>query len=931
LAQTLCRNGLAIWEIRDKGTLGFTITGSRPRDDGWLSVLGKDASGTDEKKSSAAINVGSDPKTRGRYKNQANGDSFSIFEAGAHFSNLGDWMAVRQHLADKLGMNVKLPSGNGRPKRKPKPRGASPPRTPQANGGWGSVRGVSVGVAAEGRPPPSPPPAVANGTPDGEAPKFADKSLEWAGSIKDAANLLAKAKPPVGVDAVLMCGGKSAMWPKTAPRRQWVIAFPAYDINGKVCRYCLVAPNGQQLQKYNGPNKPTSPGKVFTVGPAPGFLNPFALQRLAVAEVVWKVEGVTDLLALQTAIPDELLATHVVVTNSNGCVETVSQSYVAQLAGKKVYVVGDCDKPGQLGATKWCTALVSRAAEVKNVVLPYQIEDKHGKDVRDYFRAGRTYADLLKLAEAAAPTPPQASAAARPANGGAGNVGASSCGTGATSPEEDALAAAAREAGDDPHRLARLFLGLSRRDGLPLKRPPETRFYRDVFYRYAGGVYHGQEDSEFRAVLVKAVKAEFDKLAMEAEQEALEKADDDKPPPKAKMVTAYVVNNVRLAATSLCLVRSGVTAPAWIGDDEPPWPAGEILVAANGLIHLPTFAAGADREQYFRPHTPDLFSFNGLDYDFDPRAAEPAVFLGFLDDVCAHDPSMKLALQEWFGYMLLPDTSKQKIAMLIGPTRSGRGTIARVITRLIGKANVAGPTLSDLASHFGAGALMEKTLAVIGDCRVSPKDVAVAVENLLRISGEDLVTINRKFLPSLNAPLPTRLMILSNVLPRLPDSSGALAGRMLIFKFVKSWLGREDLTLEARIHKELPGILLWSVAGLKRLREQGHFTQTATGREMADELRGLGSPVQCFVNECLSVGPNETIAKSEAWSLWCKWCDRHGHRWGDTERLGRDLRSVVPGLGRSQPRDPLNPTKRIECYTGIGERKKEDEWEFGEE
>lgn len=41
-------------------------------------------------------------------------------------------------------------------------------------------------------------------------------------------------------------------------------------------------------------------------------------------------------------------------------------------------------------------------------------------------------------------------------------------------------------------------------------------------------------------------------------------------------------------------------------------------------------------------------------------------------------------LSEWFGYSLLPDTRHHKLLMLIGPPRSGKGTIARVLRGLIG-------------------------------------------------------------------------------------------------------------------------------------------------------------------------------------------------------------------------------------------------------
>jgi hypothetical protein len=75
------------------------------------------------------------------------------------------------------------------------------------------------------------------------------------------------------------------------------------------------------------------------------------------------------------------------------------------LTGKTVYVVGDADKAGELGALKWCTTLVGKAALVKKITLPYEVVEKHGKDLRDWLREpGNDYRGLLAMAAAAPAT-----------------------------------------------------------------------------------------------------------------------------------------------------------------------------------------------------------------------------------------------------------------------------------------------------------------------------------------------------------------------------------------------------------------------------------------------------------------------------------------------------------------------------------------------
>jgi hypothetical protein len=89
------------------------------------------------------------------------------------------------------------------------------------------------------------------------------------------------------------------------------------------------------------------PKKILTCpGSHGGLMNAGALDRLERAQVVWKVEGVTDMLALQSAIPAEFRDTHIVITNSGGCQENPKDEWVNRFKSKTLYVVGDADIPG---------------------------------------------------------------------------------------------------------------------------------------------------------------------------------------------------------------------------------------------------------------------------------------------------------------------------------------------------------------------------------------------------------------------------------------------------------------------------------------------------------------------------------------------------------------------------------------------------------
>jgi putative DNA primase/helicase len=211
--------------------------------------------------------------------------------------------------------------------------------------------------------------------------------------------------------------------------------------------------------------------------------------------------------------------------------------------------------------------------------------------------------------------------------------------------------------------------------------------------------------------------------------------------------------------------------------------------------------------------------------------------------------------------------------------RSGKGTIGRVLTRLLGQANVASPTLQSLCGNFGLQPLIGKSAALIGDARIGQRhDQAAIAERLLSISGEDAITIDRKNLLAWTGRLGVRFVILTNELPRLSDASGALASRFIVLRLVKSFYGCEDTGLSDRLISELPGILNWAIEGWMNLRARGHFMQPQSSIEAIEEMEALGSPVLAFVKDRCLVGAGHEEDIDELFGEWCRWSHSQGRR-----------------------------------------------------
>lgn len=352
---------------------------------------------------------------------------------------------------------------------------------------------------------------------------------------------------------------------------------------------------------------------------------------------------------------------------------------------------------------------------------------------------------------------------------------------------------------------------------------------------------------------------------------------------------------------------ASTVSPSWLDGGANRPPALELLPCKSLNLHIPTGRVLAP--------TPALFTINALDFNYEPNPEPPERWIKFLEQLFGDDLESVELLQEWMGYCLTGDTSQQKMLLLVGPRRSGKGTIGRIVTRLVGAGNVVGPTTSSLAGNFGLQPLIEKSLAIVSDARFGGDNVGTVVERLLCISGEDTLTIDRKFLGSVSMKLATRFMFLTNELPRLNDASTALAGRFLVLRLSNTFYGTEDVTLTDQLLAELPGILLWAIEGWKRLRQRGRFVQPKSGEDAIRDMEDLGSPVGAFIRDRCVVGTGHRAWVDDLYNAWKGWCEQDGRNAVSTKQaFGRDLMAAAPGVARRRG------TGMVSFYEGIGLR-----------
>lgn len=428
-------------------------------------------------------------------------------------------------------------------------------------------------------------------------------------------------------------------------------------------------------------------------------------------------------------------------------------------------------------------------------------------------------------------------------------------------------------------------------------------FWRGGWWVWTGAHWHQEEEGAFQSWLYRRLEHEFYLKIRTVKGVAL-------PELVAWNPNRKTVQDVERAVQAVLTLERQVEGGAVWDNGQRCWrrSTGTHLACRNGVVRV------ADRTLH--GHTAGWLNLSSVPFDFDPRARCPQ-WLTFLEQILPGEADTIAQLQEWFGYVLSGRTDLQKMMYLVGPPRSGKGTIDRVLKYLLGPGTCASPTLSSFASNFGLSSFIGKPLAVISDARTSRRlDMQAIVERILSVTGEDSVDVDRKNQAIWTGQLGTRLMWISNDLPWFQDTSGAMTKRLLITTLTRSFVGREDTALLGKLTAEASGILNWALEGLERLDRIGCFTSSAGGESAASQIAYAASPVTAFLEEeCVLEEGQETSAE-ELFLRWYFWRGDIKDDRGARTSFGMQLRSAAPHIQRV--RGAAEPeSKRPWLYRGV--------------
>lgn len=445
---------------------------------------------------------------------------------------------------------------------------------------------------------------------------------------------------------------------------------------------------------------------------------------------------------------------------------------------------------------------------------------------------------------------------------------------------------------DDPSRLARLNIERYRRMA-----GGEIKNWHGIWYTWTKdrGCWREIDVENLRGKLWESIEEEFERL----NRVEIENRDPEKGPPIKRRVTQSLLGNVLGATLGNRIVRgsSSDMLGSWTGSNRSRHR--HFIAMKNGLFDLEAYIGGKDRSVWLLPHTPDWFSTVRLPYPVDENATCPK-WQTFLGTSLGWDPERIAILQEWAGYMLVADTSQQRFLVLIGEGANGKSVYCAGITAMLGMENCSFVPLEMLGQRFGATPTLGKLANICPDAN----EIDRAAEGFLKqFTAGDAYTFDRKGREPISAIPTARLMIACNAHPRFHDRTDGMRRREILMPFLVQIPQADriigmDKTEWWEAAGELPGIFMWAVEGLARLRQRGTFTRSKVCDEAMDELRGELNPAKTFLQEHFEADRAAAVPCQTAYAAYVHWSDQNGHRALSNAQFGKEVARVFPDAAR---------------------------------
>lgn len=301
----------------------------------------------------------------------------------------------------------------------------------------------------------------------------------------------------------------------------------------------------------------------------------------------------------------------------------------------------------------------------------------------------------------------------------------------------------------------------------------------------------------------------------------------------------------------------------------------------NGILNVLT--------KELKPFDKKQVFFNKLPITYNPNATCLTIEK-HLKDTLKFEEDINV-MYEVIGFLLYKDYFLEKMIMLIGDGRNGKGKTIDLIRRFLGMDNCASIPLSALnTDNFRVSELFGRMANLAGDLsNTSLKDTGM----LKQTTGRDLIGANRKFLNDIKFVNYAKHIFACNELPKVYDMSKGFWSRWIVLEFPYEFISeREYNSMEENKRtmkkildpyhidkissdEELSGLLNKALEGLQRIRKNKTFSYSKGTDEIKKFWIRKSDSFVAFCFDNLEESNEKEMTKAELRKAYYKYCSEH--------------------------------------------------------
>ena len=233
--------------------------------------------------------------------------------------------------------------------------------------------------------------------------------------------------------------------------------------------------------------------------------------------------------------------------------------------------------------------------------------------------------------------------------------------------------------------------------------------------------------------------------------------------------------------------------------------------------------------------------FNRLPWDYDEPGFSP------LFNELMRRTSNAEALMCFIGSLFFEESDQQQYVWLYGTGKNGKGSLARFLKKCFGQACAGGLQIPRMDDKFWTASLIGKRLGIFPDAN-NAKFVRSSLFKSL--TGEDTISIERKFKESVDVKLNTKFIFISNNKPDIVDEVSDM--RRVIYCEVKPI--EETFNRYEDVLWEEGGRFLSDCIQLYRKKVRQHGTIPTDTSQIAEIATANDDDYESIVEASLDVG-----------------------------------------------------------------------------